>query len=208
MNKDIVVLDVSSKDQQLKIIDELNVIDNISAFEPKKFVPTLKIDSIQRDYPPEFDYDDFIKEEISQNLKIKKEEIVIKKIINNQKFKSIRAFVSLDKDNTIKVLEDGFIKIGYMACPVSKSCNVRQCRRCWKFGHLEKDREGNLICKSKEIICPLCSKHHDIDNCPIKGDRSKSLKCSDCEGDHASFSAKCPKKKSEELSILNKKSIC
>lgn len=38
--------------------------------------------------------------------------------------------VNLKEEDTIKVQNNGFIKIGYIACPIEKTFSVAQCKRC------------------------------------------------------------------------------
>lgn len=203
--RDTVVIDLADQSQQEKIIECINRLDNVVASKPKQFIPSIQIDHIQRDCDADFDYIDYVKSEISSNHQIKKEDVIVKKLINNIRFKSVRAIVNLDQANTKKVLETGFVKIGYMACPTSRTCNVIQCRRCFKYGHFEKDKSGNVTCKSDEI-CPICAEKHNITNCPIRGDKSKLSKCSNCSGNHTAFSSICPKNLEAKAKVLSKSS--
>lgn len=62
-----------------------------------------------------------------------------------------------------------------------------QCKRCFRFGHTAK------LCKSGQEVCGHCGvKGHPTASCQHANDASK-VRCINCEGNHQSQSASCPK---------------
>lgn len=56
---------------------------------------------------------------------------------------------------------------------------VRQCSRCWKFGHTAR------FCPSTKTVCPKCTGNHE--NC----ERSSFI-CANCADNHMSLDRSCP----------------
>jgi hypothetical protein len=199
------IINLNSEEQQKRVIDDFGKDVSIIVSKPKQRMPSILIKNIQRievseDNSGQVGHESYIREELSKNLNISADGIVIKKIIDNPKFKSIRTIVNLDTESTTSLLNNGYVKIGYMRCEVEKTSNVFQCRRCLKFGHFEFNKDKTVACRSEHKICPLCAGHHDIDGCLIKGNRKAKLNCANCNGNHSAFSGKCSKR----LETLNK----
>ena len=65
---------------------------------------------------------------------------------------------------------------------------VTQCYRCYKFDHRTNQ------CKATEDVCSKCAATgHTHKNC-----NSSTLKCLNCDGNHAAVSFRCPVKKTEQ----------
>lgn len=186
------ILDAKNEMQQNQVISKLQSIESISCNKPKKLIPSILIKNIERQESIT-DYKEYVRDELAEDLQIDKEKINVKVIINNAKFKTVRCIVNLDYDNTSKILNRGFVKIGFISCEVERTFKVHCCRDCLKFDHKTED------CKVGRL-CGLCSSNHSKeDSCPARDDKSK-VKCINCNDKHTSFSAKCPVR----LEILNK----
>lgn len=186
------ILDTCNESQQAKVIESLQTIKTITCKKPKKLIPSLLIKDIERQADIS-DYKEYIIDELAEDLQIDRKEINVKAIINNAKFKTIRCIVNLDFENTNKVLNRGYVKIGFVSCKTERTFKVFCCRDCFRFDHKTED------CKTGKL-CGLCSSNHSKDEeCPAKLDKSK-MKCVNCNGNHPSFSAHCL----ERIELLNK----
>lgn len=58
---------------------------------------------------------------------------------------------------------------------------VKQCRRCFFFGHYE------AACKNEKEICMKCAQAHNFQSCP-----STFLQCVNCKGAHMATDKDCP----------------
>jgi hypothetical protein len=144
-------------------------------------------------------YKEEISKELSLNLGIDSKEIYVKKIINNHRFRTIRAIVNFSKEITKKIIDEGFVKIGYVACPVERSCNPNQCRYCYKYGHFHYDKDGETkTCRAEKPTCPKCTGDHTIDKC----DKTET-KCVNCGEQHRATYSKCKKRLEEINRLLN-----
>lgn len=72
--------------------------------------------------------------------------------------------------------------------------NVRQCSKCYRFGHLQ------LTCNMNQT-CFLCSSNHPIEECPLMINKLKMkaneipkefLCCANCGGQHTAIYQNCP----------------
>lgn len=88
------------------------------------------------------------------------------KVITTLKLKSLQKHVVVEVTPKIrkKLLEKGFLWIGWKKCAVVDHLNVVQCFKCQKFGHYEKD------CKNIQL-CVKCSGTHSLKACD-KEDRA------------------------------------
>lgn len=193
------ILDAKNTDQQDLIINKLKDCSAVVCSKPRRLIPSILIKDIDRPSDTN-NYVEYLKDEIADDLQIDKENVNIKAIINNPKFRSMRCIINLDEASTIKVINRNYIKIGFMACSIEKTFKVFSCRSCHSFDHKTSD--------CKEERCGLCSelKHGKDENCKAKDDHQLT-KCINCGGNHPSFSFKCPTR----LDILKKlldRSIC
>lgn len=211
VNKKRMIVQVESSAQQDAVIELMKNNTQVEAYKPRKKVPSVfvkeidKLDEEEKDemsaeYGMEsFDYKQYIINEIALKNGIKKENIVVKRIINKPNFHTIRAIINLDLPSTEKVLNKGDLTIGYRCCPVEKSFDPMQCRGCFGYGHFKCDKAGNQTC-TRDPICCFCStklNQSETDGiCNKCTDRTKRrIKCANCGSrEHPSFSANCPKR--------------
>ncbi|XP_050518529.1 uncharacterized protein LOC126892836 [Diabrotica virgifera virgifera] len=75
---------------------------------------------------------------------------------------------------------------------------TKYCSRCCLSGH------DIAECRDRQSICPSCgSKDHKFTNCPTKD----VPKCPNCEGQHAAWSPKCPKRQTPPTSHQDAKPV-
>lgn len=205
VNKHNMIVNVRDEHQQNLIVNELKDNVNIKCEKPKKKIPMIMIKEIERiDDKDAEEIKCYLKREIALNNDLEESNVIIKAVINKSTFRTMRCVISLKEDDTKKVIRNGFVKIGYMACPIEKTVSIAQCNRCQGFGHFAKSLDGKVVtCKSKEIRCGICADNHDTSNCSNKGDKNRQ-KCANCRGNHTSFSNNCIKKKEVKQSILSK----
>lgn len=196
------ILDVNSEEKQNKIIDQLSDESKIEAKKPKKLIPSILIKNIDRvSTDPNFDYKKYLITEIAQDLNIEENLINVKVIINNTKFRTLRCIINLDQVNTIKVINKGYIKIGYIACQIEKTFKIHRCGFCRSYKHKQE------YCPKKEsTICEFCAEVHESNQCPAKNDKSK-IRCINCSKNHPVFSREC-ESYIEAYQSLMQKAIC
>jgi hypothetical protein len=169
---------------------------------PEKRIPSIKIKEIET-------Y--LTKEEILAELEDKEEldigNTTIKVLLKNEKFKTNRAIVNFKKEDTVRIAEKGYVKIGLKIHPIEVDYNIVQCKNCNKYGHYHKTKDGGSTnCRSKIKICVHCTGNHVLSDCPVKNERSKA-KCSNCKGNHRAYDSKCPRRY-EILKKIKEKFIC
>ena len=136
-----------------------------------------------------------ITEEIYQcNQPIGRDSFKVLRIIRNEKFKTNRALVNFNVDETKRILKQGYVKLDYMCCPVEKWFKLIQCFNCLKFGHRCIDSEGKKNCWNF-VRCSHCGNSgYKTGECPNKEDESK-VKCCNCGEKHRGDDIKCGKRK-------------
>lgn len=200
--KDTLVIDVMNKDQQEIIVKELKDDLNLKAVTPKSHIPSILIKDIERDSDIK-NYEEYILEQLAANNEIDKKKIVIKKVIDNSRFRSIRCIVNFDQQTTSNLVRQGSVKIGFKICVLERVVNLRQCFNCCKFGHFAKDHQGNETCKNQRACSFCASNEHDQSTCPAKENVNKH-KCANCKGNHHSFHRSCESRKEKERYLLSK----
>jgi len=179
-------------DEQLQILkNEVEKDQQMTANQPTERIPTILIKRIDNDLKEEQ-----IVNEISENYKLRKEECVVKKYLNDPNYNTNRMFINLKKEQTIQIIQAGFVKIGYQCYPVEARFNLVQCFCCHRFGHRHKDKDGNIVCRNK-ASCGHCAGEHMTHQCKSLNDKSK-LKCSNCKDRHGAKDGKC---KSRQLAL-------
>lgn len=97
-----------------------------------------------------------------------------------------------------RLLEIGYVFIGYDLCQVFDGLDIRQCYKCCGYHHLARNCTNNTV-------CPRCAENHEVKNC-----KSEILKCHNCTNlksipnldvSHAAWDNRCHiyKQKMEEF---------
>jgi cell division septum initiation protein DivIVA len=200
-NKSNLILNAVNEDQQKKIIEELSKSNKLIVKRNSKLIPSILIKEVSK----ELGEDDIVRE-IAENEGVDEESLKIKKIISNLKFKTNRILVNFSEKDTIKIVNKGVVKIGYMCCPIEKIYNPIQCFKCFKYGHRCINKNGEEICRSKKI-CPKCAnEHEENETCPAEDDTRK-IKCSNRKRSHEARSRLCSKR-TEVIDKLKTRFIC
>ena len=107
--------------------------------------------------------------------------IDVRRIIQNRNGESIKTNALILTFENCKIPSE--IKVAYHRVKVRQYIpNPMRCFKCQKYGHVTK------FCKGKSV-CSLCSSSEHSD----KECRSSVRHCTNCSGDHPSFSRSCPK---------------
>ena len=128
---------------------------------------------------------------------------------NNLPVANVRVFKKTDKrHSTITCARITFdsrslpdeVRVGFKKVKVREDLpRPRQCRNCWRFGHL-----GD-VCRSAPC-CPICGElNHSLETCQYKGDYSYSGHCPNCNLDgHTALSRQCEfyQKEVETLTMM------
>ncbi|KAJ7223992.1 hypothetical protein C8J57DRAFT_1094086 [Mycena rebaudengoi] len=126
--------------------------------------------------------------------------------IQRQQLVSSSVVVAFEKEeDAAALLEQRSVVAFARFCDVRRHTDkppVRQCNRCWDFGHHGPQCKGNLTCR-------LCGGNHEEENHPLPGPvegeasptdvdmegraaETIALKCARCGGDHAANDRRCP----------------
>lgn len=94
------------------------------------------------------------------------------KIVHNFKDRKglINVILQLDVHSYECIQRKQKLYIGWKSCSFKDSVNVKQCYKCWKFGHLAKD------CRKELPICQTCAGEHKVDKC-----QSNEVCCTNCK---------------------------
>jgi hypothetical protein len=65
-------------------------------------------------------------------------------------------------------------------------CNLTECFRCRRYGHIAKRCQGKLA-------CGYCAKEHETRSCP-SSNSPQDYSCSNCKGKHTTWSRFCPER--------------
>ena len=60
-----------------------------------------------------------------------------------------------------------------------------RCSLCQAFGHTNKN------CPVNKQICPLCTRNHTLNDCPVK-EYKRAYTCANCNGEHGALYSQCP----------------
>ncbi|CAF1091286.1 unnamed protein product, partial [Brachionus calyciflorus] len=185
---------INNKNKQLYIItDDLPTInhlnkhnwpeysfnDGITKIDSKPKVTFIAIRGVHQSI--NIDNDDF-RNYLNYNYEITDVKRITKKSENSKPLPILKAKIT-NQQKLNAILRDG-IKIGYTNHRIEIwkfQPRPLQCKRCNKYGH--------AIC-NEEIVCPLCSEGHSLQDCQNKRDQTK-LRCSNCQEAHPAFSKKC-----------------
>lgn len=190
-NKFNVIIDTINSESQEKILDEINKSTKINAKKPFIRFPSILIKEISK----ELDEKEIIKE-LVENEKINPDKCKIVKLIQNTKFRTNRLLINFDLNETKKILDKGYVKIGYYCCPVEPIFS--RCSCCHELNHRLKSKTGEIVCrlakedKKKCLSCAETFNSNDSHVCPAKNDKKK-LKCVLCNGNHHARSNECPR---------------
>lgn len=110
--------------------------------------------------------------------------------INKVKKKENKYYAVLQVDQELykRIINNGYLFIGYNACPVYDAIDVMQCFKCCGFHHISNNCHN-------AIACPKCAGHQ------VKDCTAENLKCVNCLNqkdksnlslsNHAAWDKKC-----------------
>ena len=169
---------------------------------PTKQIPSILIKNLNKELTKEE-----ILDELVENENINKEGTTVVILKSNPKFRTNRAVIRCSKEDTMKIVQKGEVKIRFMIHQIKKLYNVIQCNCCCQFNHFEYEKDKKTkLCKNMAICLHCTSNEHMLKNCPVKDDMNKA-KCVNCKGNHRSNDKKC-KKRIEIENKIKAKYIC
>lgn len=115
---------------------------------------------------------------------------------NGQASSIISAEVA-DRNTLNKVIANG-VRIDFERLRVQLERPVLQCYKCQQVGHPASDCPNDQACLK-------CSENHTLLDCPTKDSTEpKTLKCVNCDGNHAACSRKCEYLREATILAVNK----
>lgn len=151
---------------------------------PNKYLPRIKIYNTETTNLN----DDQLTKNICEQNNVNCIQAHFKILRKIQYKKSTNLIVELDSELFSKIIKQGFLYVGWRKCLITESFNVIRCFKCSCFGHFSKD------CKKSELVCPACSKNHQLKDCP-----KESLKCINCVNHNVKFKTNfCEKHSSKD----------
>lgn len=179
------VVYVKNKEQQELVNQHL-----VNDLKMESSLPTKRIPSIMiKEVDPSLSETDIL-DQLEEKEGINKAAATVKVILKNPKFRTNRVVVNCNKEDTVRLAQQGSVKMGPVIHPIELDYRIIQCKNCNGFGHFHKSKDGTeIICKSKKA-CVHCSKEHELAECPHK---QQQAKCSGCNGNHRAYDKRCPK---------------
>lgn len=137
---------------------------------PQKKCPKVKIVNIEGKLLN--DREDFIDKIVLQNAINTDMSHRKISVITHYKGNQGKESVILEVDpNTYSLMQKkDRLSIGWKSYKFFDHINVKQCFKCYKFGHLAKE------CKSETVICAKCAGNHKIGEC-----QSNDVRCANCK---------------------------
>lgn len=145
--------------QSVKSNLEKTAGENFKVTIPNKFNPRIQILNAE--------HTDTTNEQLSNDI-IKENQF---NILNDVHLKVVKKYIKKYKMDIIvevspalfkKIINDGFVFVGWRKCFVTESFHITRCFKCSGFGHLSKN------CKSSVYNCPNCSESHKLEECNEK----------------------------------------
>lgn len=81
----------------------------------------------------------------------------------------LQAILQLNVLDYTRVIKNDYLFIGSNVCKVYKVIEILRCFQCNGFNHSKNN------CKN-QLSCPVCSKSHNLDNCP-SGSQHQCVNC-------------------------------
>lgn len=105
-----------------------------------------------------------------------------------------------DRNTLNKVIANG-VRIDFERLRVQLEKPVLQCYKCQQVGHPASD------CPNSQV-CLKCGENHTHHDCPNKDSTDpQTLKCANCEGNHAACSRKCEYLREATIVAINKQKV-
>ena len=181
------VVFVKNKEQQEIVNKQLENNPKVESSLPTKRIPSIIIKEVD----PSYSESDIL-DELEAKENVNRSATTIRVILKNPKFKTNRVIINFNKEDTVRIAQQGAVKLGPVIHPIELDYRIIQCKNCNGFGHFHKSKDGaETICKSKKA-CVHCSKEHDLNDCPHKT-QPQQAKCSGCNGNHRAYDKRCPK---------------
>lgn len=199
---DTLVVQVRNEEQQKTVINRLKNSTSVDCNLPAKRIPAVRISEIDKSMQA-----DDILQELEEKEGINKKHAKVKIILNNTNYRTNRAIIAFNEEDTKRLLIKGEVKMGLKIHPIEPDFGVVQCKNCNKFGHFHKSKDKTKVqCKDQDPTCVHCGGNHDLKDCRVKSERSKA-KCSNCSANHRAYDVRCPRR-SQVIEKLKDKFIC
>lgn len=163
--------------QSVKSNLEKTAGQNFKITIPNKFYPRVKIFNAEPT--------NSTNEQLSKDI-IKENQFTA---LNNVHFNILRKEIKNSKMNMVvevspilfkKIINDGFLFVGWRKCFVTESLVITRCFKCSGFGHLSKN------CRSSSYQCPNCAGNHKLEECT----ETSNFMCINCVNYNKHFKTK------------------
>lgn len=158
-NRSGVVVTSTSREGLLKLQEKIKTdptFKDLTAKEPKKIRPEIKVTGIQE----EIEDEEIIGKIIQQNnIEAEEDDFNLVKTWKGKAGKTACLRLSRKAFDTLKTRRT--VSVGWTKCPIYDNTFVPRCMRCAQFGHTQ----ANCSAKDRDVRCVRCAGRHYFRGC-------------------------------------------
>ncbi|GBN56332.1 Nucleic-acid-binding protein from transposon X-element [Araneus ventricosus] len=175
-------LHCTSPDDAKKLTDFFDKNQNEYFVTSRKTSKPIKI--VIKGLPKETDTEDIKEELINKNFRVEKVN-QLKKFKTREPLNIFQIHLTLT-DNVSEIYKLDTLCYHFISVEEYRSRLHYQCFNCQRWNH------GSNGCKLNPR-CVVCSENHPSKECPLKGQKSNTPKCANCNGPHPASYRGCPR---------------
>ncbi|GBM85443.1 Nucleic-acid-binding protein from transposon X-element [Araneus ventricosus] len=175
-------LHCTTPDDDKKLTDYFDKNQNEYFVTPRKTNKPIKV--VIKGLPKETDTEDINEELINKNFRVEKVN-QLKKFKTREPLNIFQIHLTLT-DNISEIYKLDTLCYHFISVEEYRSRLHYQCFNCQRWNH------GSSGCKLNPR-CVVCSDNHPSKECPLKGQKSNTPKCANCNGPHTASYRGCPR---------------
>ncbi|GBO18107.1 Nucleic-acid-binding protein from transposon X-element [Araneus ventricosus] len=175
-------LHCTTPDDAKKLTDYFDKNQNEYFVTPRRTNKPIKV--VIKGLPKETDTEEIKEELTNKNFRVEKVN-QLKKFKTREPLNIFQIHLTLT-DNVSEIYKLDTLCYHFISVEVYRSRIHYQCFNCQRWNH------GSNGCKLNPR-CVVCSENHPSKECPLKGQKSNTPKCANCNGPHAASYRGCPR---------------